>query len=384
MPKSGNVKGARRGMPRKRGAETSRPEFVAEARIQEQLEEEDESIIFPTDLPADSGDEQVGSDSGGSTSEDSSSYEGLGESESGSSGDEAAFGAMKSSEEEEEEEEEGKEEGEEEEGEEWGAEEAEEARVFGSHRKQVRRKKLTTKQAAALEEALALAEEEAAGEEAAKAAKAAKLQKRAAATKEQMEVLSSDPDTSDDEHSRNRLGKIPMEWYDDLNHIGYDLYGKRIARAPLKDRLERFLDNVDGDGRTVFDPVTQQDVQLSDQDLAIIRRIQKGELPEASSDPHINDVPFFTGVDKMIHPLSAAPEPKSRFVPSKWEHKKIMKIVRAIRKGWIKIDQKEEDKEGPPQYWDLWSSPGQELGKMHIPAPKVSLPVHAESYNPPR
>ena len=34
----------------------------------------------------------------------------------------------------------------------------------------------------------------------------------------------------------------------------------------------------------------------------------------------------------MQTPLSAAPEPKRRFVPSKSEHKKVMKMVRAIRK----------------------------------------------------
>jgi len=47
--------------------------------------------------------------------------------------------------------------------------------------------------------------------------------------KEQMLVLSSDPDTSDEEHSRNTVGRIPLEWYDDLSHIGYDLRGKKVT-----------------------------------------------------------------------------------------------------------------------------------------------------------
>ena len=33
-------------------------------------------------------------------------------------------------------------------------------------------------------------------------------------------------------------------------------------------------------------------------------------------------VDFFTG-EKMLHPLSDAPEPKSRHIPSKWEHKRV-------------------------------------------------------------
>jgi ribosome biogenesis protein ERB1 len=46
-------------------------------------------------------------------------------------------------------------------------------------------------------------------------------------------------------------------------------------------------------------------------------------------------VDFFTG-ETRVTPLGAEPEPKRRFLPSKWEHKRVMKIVRAIRNGWIK------------------------------------------------
>ena len=42
-------------------------------------------------------------------------------------------------------------------------------------------------------------------------------------------VLTSDDDTSDDEHSTNRVGRIPMEWYHDYEHIGYGLDGKKVC-----------------------------------------------------------------------------------------------------------------------------------------------------------
>ena len=32
---------------------------------------------------------------------------------------------------------------------------------------------------------------------------------------------------------RNTVGNIPLEWYDDYPHLGYDLDGKRLAK-PLK------------------------------------------------------------------------------------------------------------------------------------------------------
>ena len=46
-----------------------------------------------------------------------------------------------------------------------------------------------------------------------------------------------DGDTSDEEDRRNTIGNIPIEWYDHLGHIGYDLDGKKIAR-PIKSKDE--------------------------------------------------------------------------------------------------------------------------------------------------
>ena len=43
-----------------------------------------------------------------------------------------------------------------------------------------------------------------------------------------MVVDSSDSDTSDDEHSRNTVGRIPMEWYNEYNHLGYDRSGNKV------------------------------------------------------------------------------------------------------------------------------------------------------------
>lgn len=52
--------------------------------------------------------------------------------------------------------------------------------------------------------------------------------------------------------------------------------------------------------------------------------------------------------------------------------------------GWIKP---RRPKDTTPQYYDLWAKedPNAILGrhKMHIPAPKMRLPGHEESYNPP-
>ncbi|VDP12792.1 unnamed protein product [Onchocerca flexuosa] len=52
-------------------------------------------------------------------------------------------------------------------------------------------------------------------------------------------------DSSDEEDLRNTIGNIPIEWYDDFKHIGYDKDGKQIDSAEKKDGMEEFLDRMD-------------------------------------------------------------------------------------------------------------------------------------------
>ena len=37
--------------------------------------------------------------------------------------------------------------------------------------------------------------------------------------------------------SRNTIGNIPVEWYNDYPHIGYDLHGKRILKPATADEV---------------------------------------------------------------------------------------------------------------------------------------------------
>jgi hypothetical protein len=117
-----------------------------------------------------------------------------------------------------------------------------------------------------------------------------------------------------------------MEWYDDLPHIGYDVNGRKVFRPAKGDELDKFLANTE-DPRawtSVEDKMLQQQVQLSDKELDIIRRLERAENPDADYDLYAPTIEWFTGEGReRTMPLSAAPEPKRRFVPSKWEHKKV-------------------------------------------------------------
>jgi ribosome biogenesis protein ERB1 len=164
-----------------------------------------------------------------------------------------------------------------------------------------------------------------------------------------------------------------------IEHQAAGLKGKAEG-----DALEKFLGMMDDPDywRTV--PRAEGgDIKLTKEELEIIQRIQLNEYADTNYDPYEPYVDFFTGT-VMQTPLNSAPEPKRRFIPSKWEALKVAKIVRGIRKGFIKLADEEEAKE---QIYDIWSG---ELDasilavkSRHISAPKMALPDHRESYNPP-
>ena len=37
-------------------------------------------------------------------------------------------------------------------------------------------------------------------------------------------------DTSDEEEVRNTLGNVPLEWYEDYCHLGYDVEGHKLPK----------------------------------------------------------------------------------------------------------------------------------------------------------
>lgn len=98
----------------------------------------------------------------------------------------------------------------------------------------------------------------------------------------------ADHDTSDEEDIRNTVGNVPLNWYDDYKHLGYDWDGKQIVKPPKRDGIDEFLRRIEDPDfwRTVRDPQTGQDVVLSQDDLEIIRRIGKQKIPDAQFDDY--------------------------------------------------------------------------------------------------
>lgn len=95
-------------------------------------------------------------------------------------------------------------------------------------------------------------------------------------------------DSSDEEDIRNTVGNIPMKWYDEYDHIGYDWDGKKIIKPQKGDQLDNFLKRMEDPDfwRTIKDPQTGQDVVLSEADIDLITRIQKRKIPDITFDEY--------------------------------------------------------------------------------------------------
>lgn len=194
-------------------------------------------------------------------------------------------------------------------------------------------------------------------------------------------------DSSEEERpQRNTVGEVPLEWYSDEEHIGYDTEGQKIIKKDRKDALDRLLDRNDDPlaWRTVYDKYNDEEIVLSKEEIRMIQNIRAGRFAHGDVNPFPDENDWFSRHREYM-PLSAAPEPKSRFTPSKWEEKKVVKLVRAIRKGWLTTKKAPQK----PEVYMLWNEDAEESNKTmagltYLAAPKMKLPGHEESYNPPK
>eukprot|EP00882_Tetradesmus_deserticola_P013583 GHRQ01014421.1.p1 GENE.GHRQ01014421.1~~GHRQ01014421.1.p1 ORF type:complete len:234 (+),score=105.19 GHRQ01014421.1:238-939(+) len=89
-------------------------------------------------------------------------------------------------------------------------------------------------------------------------------------------------DSSEDERpSRNTIGDVPLVWYKDEDHIGYDKQGAKIGKQQRGDKLEQLLARNDSSKalRTIHDAYNDEDIVLSKEELRLILRIRKGQFP---------------------------------------------------------------------------------------------------------
>ncbi|KAL4703128.1 hypothetical protein ACJJTC_000187 [Scirpophaga incertulas] len=196
-------------------------------------------------------------------------------------------------------------------------------------------------------------------------------------------------DTSDEEDRRNTVGNVPLWWYDEYPHVGYDLDGRPLLRPPRRDQIDDFLQKCEDPDfwRTVKDPSTGQDIRLSKEDLQLLVRLRQRQTP-TDKEEYEPWVEWFSR-EVLATPLRAFPEHKRSFLPSRDEQRRVARLVHALKMGWTKTRRQlaQERKEAKlKKFYDLWGSGSEESVRgvqRHIPAPRRPPPSHAESYNPP-
>lgn len=97
-----------------------------------------------------------------------------------------------------------------------------------------------------------------------------------------------DSDDTDANEPVNTIGDIDLKFYDSYPHIGYDINGKKIMRPAAGEALDALLDSIEvPKGWTgLTDPTTGKPLNLSQDELELIKKIQMKELPQDGFDPY--------------------------------------------------------------------------------------------------
>ena len=215
--------------------------------------------------------------------------------------------------------------------------------------------------------------------------------------------LSSDDE--DDDGTGNRIGRVPLHWYDEYDHIGYDVHGSKVVKSASRsggDRLDQAIANSDNKSTGKFvvrDALNDKDVPLTERQLELIRRIQGGAYAHPEHDGNAEYIDYVSGVDQEISGLTSyRNQPKARFLPSQWEKLQVERLLKKLENGEINMDyltgkirdmnDAKSDQKNPDAPFMLWMGDEEDelnmgKGPQHIAAPKQKPPGHAESYIPP-
>ncbi|CAG9570163.1 conserved hypothetical protein [Leishmania major strain Friedlin] len=199
-------------------------------------------------------------------------------------------------------------------------------------------------------------------------------------------------DSSEDEPTLNRVGDIPLEWYKDEDHIGYDIEGKKLMKKE-RSALERLLEATDDPNamRTIYDALHDEKKTLSNADLQLIFNLQRNRTTNPNYDMYSEVQEDTVVFDPLNHPLARSGGPsKKAFVPALHDMKVIAKMVRRLRKEEAerRLRPAKEEKEEEDQL--LWDDSHVEMDTHthfkyfnRIPKPKLPPPGTFESYRPP-
>ena len=193
---------------------------------------------------------------------------------------------------------------------------------------------------------------------------------------------SNSSDDSSDEEVLVRTGDVPENWYDGMEHVGYDINSNKVLKNPEEDEIEKFIKKANDKNwwREIYDSKNNSSVYLSDKDLEIINRIRQGKMANkkvGEDDYFEDDLPY------QIHPMSNQIPSKKKFGFSRNEQKTINRLVYLYKNGLMPM---EKPKKKEQKIYDIWEFEDENDLSQYRPGfgfqiPKRELPDNEESYN---
>jgi ribosome biogenesis protein ERB1 len=142
----------------------------------------------------------------------------------------------------------------------------------------------------------------------------------------------SDSD-SDEDVPVNIVGDIPLEWYDEFDHIGWTSTGEKVIPKERPNALDEIIRrSTDPDWwRRIYDKYAGEYRTLTSDDLDLIDRIRTGRV--ALHDFQLYQ-PFRETPDPVhkIHPVTNFIRRKGGFVPSKATLYRVQQFIAEIRR----------------------------------------------------
>ena len=80
---------------------------------------------------------------------------------------------------------------------------------------------------------------------------------------------------------------MPLQWYEQEEHIGYTKTGEKLLKRAKQDRLAALLakNDLGTQWRTIYDEYNDEEITLSKEEIELIQRIRQGRFPHVEVSP---------------------------------------------------------------------------------------------------
>ncbi|KMZ83962.1 hypothetical protein PVBG_01041 [Plasmodium vivax Brazil I] len=187
-------------------------------------------------------------------------------------------------------------------------------------------------------------------------------------------------DESDDEYNLNTLGDFDLKHYEDLDIVGYDIWGNKIQKKD-ENAIDDFLESKRDQNawKKIKDKKNNRVVELTNQDLEIIRSIRQGKVAK-----RMNEENYVYENEKEEYKLGVKEPANRKYKQSAEEKKKIQQLIMHLMDKEKNPEKYKKEEDEFKLLYDLWKhkiyDDFNNVNEMNLPN---ILPGHKYSYNPP-